>query len=473
MEFLTEEEYAERQRKNIPATESCHYTIGNLAALDAPPGETVRFGDLQIAYDEHGRVRAAKRQFAALRAAAEADQVLDSELSGAGDEAFLSISNEDSPFGGVDGANGPNSITARSGDVVLTLRSYVQDVTQGDAAPGLTYSSVTVPGQQLADLAETAIGRLRSSWPAIAARFEVGSGDTDVAVGEGAVWVVDNEDDEAETDDPVRVAHAGLWRLDLETEKMVGSNRRDAFGDVAVGEGAVWVTDSRADAVSRIDPATGKIVATIDVRDPEHVAVGEGAVWVTNTDAGTLARLDPATDTVVATIEVGTSTLAIATGEGAVWVIAGDAGAVERLDPATNAVTATIDVPGRILDREGADLAVGEGAVWVTNYDAGTVARLDPATNAVTATIDVGTYPLAIAVGQGAVWVINYGDRTLARLDPATNAVSATYDVGPADDVAVGAGTVWVTSAGTLLRIDPATIKPAVLKVAKLVSGRA
>ena len=52
---------------------------------------------------------------------------------------------------------------------------------------------------------------------------------------------------------------------------------------VAVGEGAVWVANTQDDTVSRIDPRTAAVTQTIPVgRRPTGVAAGDGAVWVAN-----------------------------------------------------------------------------------------------------------------------------------------------------------------------------------------------
>jgi DNA-binding beta-propeller fold protein YncE len=56
--------------------------------------------------------------------------------------------------------------------------------------------------------------------------------------------------------------------------------------DLAVGEDAVWVVNANG-TVSRVDPETSTIVATIPLGRyprlayPEEIAAGEGVVWVT------------------------------------------------------------------------------------------------------------------------------------------------------------------------------------------------
>jgi DNA-binding beta-propeller fold protein YncE len=57
--------------------------------------------------------------------------------------------------------------------------------------------------------------------------------------------------------------------------------------EVAVGAGAVWVTDPKAGTESRIDPATNRVADTIKLGgDLLNVAVSAGAVWVTHLEAG-------------------------------------------------------------------------------------------------------------------------------------------------------------------------------------------
>lgn len=86
---------------------------------------------------------------------------------------------------------------------------------------------------------------------------------------------------------------------------------------IAVGEGAVWVVNGDDGTLSRIDPRKNQVVTTIPVVAISEdklvfsMAVGEGAAWITslrlNMGLGKviITRLDPKTNEVVATIPDG------------------------------------------------------------------------------------------------------------------------------------------------------------------------
>ena len=50
---------------------------------------------------------------------------------------------------------------------------------------------------------------------------------------------------------------------------------------------------------------------------------------------------------------------------------------------------------------------------------------------------------------RGRVWVGNYLDGTVSRVDPGTNAVVAETPIGAIQSLAAGAGSAWVSTAGT------------------------
>ena len=223
---------------------------------------------------------------------------------------------------------------------------------------------------------------------------------------------------------------------------------------LAVGEGAVWVTNADANTVSRIDPVKRTVVQTIGVGSgPSGVTTGGGAVWVANSLDGTVSRIDPATNAVVQTITVGNFPVGLAYTAGAVWVTNTGDDTMTRIDAGSGRPTKTIPIAAT-------ELAFGGGALWASERTANRVVRIDPKSGTVVQMIPVGNGPSGIAFGSGAAWVTNSLDGTVSRIDPATNAVAATIAAGdgPAA-IAVGTGGVWVSNEfdGTLTLIDPRT----------------
>jgi len=147
------------------------------------------------------------------------------------------------------------------------------------------------------------------------------------------------------------------------------------FAGMTAGDGSVWVTDTAAGTVVRIDAKTnkpsGKPIAV--GTGPTGVALGEGAVWVTNLGDGTVSRIDPQTGTVVGEpIALGGQPVAVATGEGVVWVL-DQSGSLVPLDPESGEPGERISIGGRP-----AALAVTGDAVWVADPVAHTVTRVTP-----------------------------------------------------------------------------------------------
>jgi YVTN family beta-propeller protein len=169
-----------------------------------------------------------------------------------------------------------------------------------------------------------------------------------------------------------------------------------------VGTGSLWVPDVPLAAVFRLE--TGRKLAStrVDVgNQPAGIAVGDGALWVSDSIENNVRRIVPAGAGVVTdTIPVGSGAGPIAAGEGAIWVANSRDDTVSRIDPATRAVVARIPV-GRLPS----GVAVGAGSVWVANSLARTVSRIDPRTNRVAKTIGVGGAPHSVVVADGRVWV--------------------------------------------------------------------
>jgi len=96
---------------------------------------------------------------------------------------------------------------------------------------------------------------------------------------------------------------------------------RLAPDQVAVGDGAVWVTSSSSDTVLRIDPATSKAKEIRVGNGPSGIAFGADRVWVANSQDGTISAIDPQTN-LVATRRLGfrPAAVAVVAEQRAVWV---------------------------------------------------------------------------------------------------------------------------------------------------------
>ena len=256
-----------------------------------------------------------------------------------------------------------------------------------------------------------------------------------------------------------------------------------ASGGVAVGAGSVWVASTASHTVTRIDPTTNAVTATIPVgygfADPFHgptrLAFGHGTMWVLDgtADCSCVHRIDPATNTVVSTIKLGTPTyfrispLGIAVQSNAVWIAvrlgteAAPDGSVMRIDPASNSVSAIVGA-GSSPDSGGPTrVAADTGSVWVGVPSAKSVVRLDSSSNAVVATTP--GFKCAegdLAADDSGVWVADCD--AVRMIDRTTNQVTRTIPIAGATEMgvaglAVGLGSIWAQSTGSLVRIDPSS----------------
>ena len=243
---------------------------------------------------------------------------------------------------------------------------------------------------------------------------------------------------------------------------------------IAAGFGSVWVASDLG--VSRVDPATGEIVAQVGVGAVASVATGHAGVFISSYADDRVAQIDPSNNQIVWSAHVP-GPLRLALGAGALWASSPVAGTVSRIAPTSGHVDATITIDQHVPaalgvggepDNHGfaTGLAVGAGSVWVGSRISGRLVRVDPSTDRVIARIRThGMNPYGIAVGGGAVWVTDYGTEAngyvdesfLTSVDTASQQVRSypLHDYG--NQVAVGNGSVWVSTADGILSLDPRT----------------
>ena len=205
-----------------------------------------------------------------------------------------------------------------------------------------------------------------------AAPVDIGGGAADpqasVAAAEGGVWLIRAGTKAGAKNELIEV------NPQIQSRSVVFSEPAPAGASgVRAGYGAVWVASPSLVRVTHIDPASGDIVATIDVGGvPQLLAIGENAVWAVDEAGGNLAHIDPATNGVVATISLGEAVDRgqIAFGGGYVWV-RGSTTLLFQIDPQTNQVVRRY---GPASGSGG--VAADDSAVWITAHDTTTIWRL-------------------------------------------------------------------------------------------------
>jgi len=287
----------------------------------------------------------------------------------------------------------------------------------------------------------------------ITATIAVGHSLGPFAAGENAVWV-ENRDGTISRIDPVTNTVVATITTPFALSGGVG-------GWIVTGAGSVWISNPGANSVTRIDAATNHVVATIPVGEsPTGLAVTPGAVWVANHRGGSLSRIDPATNAVVATIPVGDQTgpfdlgypQELAAAGGSVWLEAEEASGLmlERLDPTTNAVVAKIPTFG--FCEYGSDGAT----LWAGCLDERRLYPVDLATSALGSPIAMPLPAFSVAVGLGGVWAVDLGPGGLVHFDPAAGKSVGQTPFAATGGLAVGYGAVWAGRGDEkVLRIEP------------------
>ena len=269
-----------------------------------------------------------------------------------------------------------------------------------------------------------------------------------MSVGFGSLWMMGREK-------LVRVALADNAVTEIPVKGAAGEFRR-----TVVGEGAVWVADNQT--IYKIDPKTNLVVMTIPADFPVNsgvegiIGVGEGSVWAVTGGSSdqVLRRCSAQTGAEQATIPLPSpSARAVVIDFGSIWIAGTREVELYRIDPATSQIVATIDLHSRPTT-----LTSGEGSVWVRQQD-GTVQRIDGRTAKLLATIatEAADNYGDIVVAGGFVWTSSQ-TVPLVQIDPQTNSRRARFSSPPGVfmgySVAYGGGSLWL-GGSALFRVKP------------------
>ena len=312
---------------------------------------------------------------------------------------------------------------------------------------------------------------------AMAASIPV-SGVTDMVQDGTQVWAVS-----APTQTGATAYH--LVGIDLRADKItlrvdVGPAPRA----VAAGGGAVWLTTAQGSAggqVVRIDPATGKIIATLHLAAGrcDYVTFSGGRLWAqcgSGRSNSVLLRINPVTGQVQRRLgpvrgPVGQSLVA----PSGAWYLTGYSGISEKIGAGGRAhAFASLDsatTPAGFAYAQ--SLVYGQGSLW-TLTSGERVAKINPDTGHIERLYTAASYDPAgagglnvLAVGQGSLWFLDdgYPFSGVLRVSMATGRPlgGVTIPIGacgssPCSQIYDIGGNVWVPTMTTLLEIDPARL---------------
>jgi streptogramin lyase len=238
-----------------------------------------------------------------------------------------------------------------------------------------------------------------------------------MAVGAGALWVIE---DSTHPDEPAvisRVAPAGdtITRIAIprgSAAGALGGHIQNTCGitgtglqraKITVGGGRVWFVCVDG-TLGSVDPRSNRLnLGTYAIRGtPTGIAADANSVWITDLEHNAVLRVDPATRAILNTLPVAAGPRGIVAGAGSVWVAEFGADVVSRIG--AQAPGLPLNERSIPVGRAPSTIVYGDGSIWVANED-GTISRIDPASNIVAATISIGSVPVDIAVGEGGVWI--------------------------------------------------------------------
>ena len=128
----------------------------------------------------------------------------------------------------------------------------------------------------------------------------VGNGPVGIAYAAGSIWVANTGD-------------GTITRIDADSGKPT-KTLPIAATELAFGAGTLWASDSDGEprGAHRSDDREASCRRSRSGTAPPGIAFGSGAAWVANSLDGTVSRIDPATNSVAATIPTGNGPTAVA-----------------------------------------------------------------------------------------------------------------------------------------------------------------
>ncbi|HEX2058083.1 MAG TPA: hypothetical protein VHI71_06910 [Actinomycetota bacterium] len=199
----------------------------------------------------------------------------------------------------------------------------------------------------------------------------------------------------------------------------------------------------RPKPAGRVELPAGSIEIPVG-DEPIEIAVGDDALWVSNTGDATVSRLDPVTNEEVLTVNLSGAPGDLAVGgRGEVWAAIPELGEIHRIDPVTNARTPDMRIPAVAPPGAALDLAIDE-YLWVSVVGSELI-QIDPYSGEIVQRIDDFS-PVNVAARGAGVFVLE-DDGTVRGVDPKTgepNGFELSFDVSDRGDIHYYDDRVWI-----------------------------
>jgi len=257
----------------------------------------------------------------------------------------------------------PNSTTVARIDPGTNLVAVSVDLGTPDE---IDHAAVGGGGLWIADFDASTVLKLDPVSLRLLDTIPVGPNPEGIAYVDGSVWVAE---------------HRGgtVSSIDAATDRVTSTvtvGRKGASGpnQLGIGDGSVWVGIPNEAQVVRIDAQTGAVQARVDLPgtsepDGGGFGISGDAVWGTVCAATCLvSRIDPATDAVMATIDLGGLPDDATMVNGAPWIARGPIGdlpgALVRIDPATDMADRTVSPAPDFSD---GDMVFAADSWWLSD----------------------------------------------------------------------------------------------------------
>jgi virginiamycin B lyase len=262
-----------------------------------------------------------------------------------------------------------------SGDAVWFATSKPNTLQRIDALTNKVISKLSLPGEACSGLVfgfdsvwvplcgkRPSLLRVNSLTNKIIASLPFGppSAEAGIAVSRDSVWIVTDE-------------NGTLSRVDPQTNRVQQkiSIPSGSFNPL-FSEDIIWITGVDRNVLTAVDAATGVVLDSIPVGpNPRFLTAGGGSIWTLNQSDGSLTRVDPKSRKVMATITLGIPGPGgdICYSADSVWTSVFGL-PLSRIDVKTNKLVR------QWVGRGGDSLRFGHDSLWLTDSHHGLVWRI-------------------------------------------------------------------------------------------------